>query len=121
MFVCVLYAQTLTFTKAYDIIQNNTNVYIIDNPDGCSCRYDTEHIGDPPIFEAILIKDYQNLPKGIKTLYNTTNITIIYDDGEGSAIDSCKQLVNHTYAPIYYIEGGLEAWKSEGLPIVKIK
>ena len=56
-------------TKAYEIITNNENVNIIDNPDGCHCRYDTEHIGDPPDFEATLVKD-------IKTFYNTTNITI---------------------------------------------
>ena len=109
----------ITVGDAFELINKSKNINIIDDPTHCHCRYDDEHIGDPPRFEAIKISDLKALPKSIRTLYNTTNDTIVYDDdGKGEGIVHCKTLINHTYGAIYYLEGGLNAWKKENYPVI---
>ena len=109
----------ITVEEAYNLINNTPNVNIIDDPTGCHCRFDRVHIGNPPKFEAILITNLNALPNSTKSLYNTTNITIFYDDnGMGDSILHCQQLVNHSYGAIYYLEGGLEAWQAKNYPVV---
>lgn len=111
----------ITVQDAYHLLNNTTqNINLIDNPRGCDCRYDSEHIGLENKFEAIKITDYKSLPHGIITLYNTTNITIIYDDyGDGHAYMDCLKLMGHVYGKVYYLEGGMAAWKAKGYPIIK--
>jgi len=113
----------ITAEEAYNIIKNNLNADIIYYP-GCTCpskiqHFYEVHIGDPPSFEAILLTNTSVLPKGIQSLYNTTNITIFYDDnGNGDALLQGRKLVNNSYAAIYYIDGGLAAWRAKNYPVV---
>ena len=108
----------ITVSKAYTLLNSGKTINLIDNPTGCHCRYDDEHIGDPTKYEAILVT---RLPYySVKALYNTTNDTIIYDDdGKGEGLVDCYALINHVYGKIYYLEGGLDAWKAKGYPVIK--
>jgi len=106
----------ITVEEAYELLNSGEKINLVDDPVGCSCRYDDEHIGDFFNYEASLVN---HLPSGVKMFYNTTNDTIIYDDdGLGEGLVHCETLVNHVYGDIYYLEGGLDAWKAKGYPII---
>jgi len=107
---------TINVEEAYQLLNTGRNINLIDDPVGCHCRYDEEHIGDFFHYDALLVT---RLNYGIEALYNTTDDTIIYDDdGLGEGLVHCEALVNHVYGDIYYLEGGLDAWKAKGYPVI---
>jgi len=104
---------TITVQEAYDLVYNQKkNIMIIDVPTMGITRYNESHLEN-----AIMVGDQSYLPEGMETLYNTTKDILIYDDdGRGTGLFYCEQLINHTYGKVYYLTGGFSEWKAQGYP-----
>jgi rhodanese-related sulfurtransferase len=91
--------------QAHDIITTNASPITIVDVRSCQCKYDTEHIPG-----AI----WNTNPT---SFYNTMNDLIVYDNNGTESMEFCKQLVGNTYGSIYYLDGGINAWKKAGYQI----
>jgi rhodanese-related sulfurtransferase len=90
---------------ASNLAADNESIIIIDVR-SCKCNYNKEHLPN-----AVWDTDWKNY-------YNETKDILVYDsDGNGS-IDFCEQLIDSMYGEIYYIEGGITAWKNAGYPTI---
>jgi len=87
-------------------VSSNDSIIVIDVR-SCKCNYNGGHI--PNATWTVNVKPY----------YNETKDILIYDNHEENYIGFCEQLVNNTYGEIYYLKGGIDAWKNAGYPIVK--
>jgi len=96
--------QNITASEAYKLIQNNTNLIIIDVR-GCKCTYNKEHIPN-----AI----WDTYPEDF---YGTKKDLLIYSQVGSTSMDFCKKLVGHVYGKIYNLKGGIDAWKAAGYQI----
>jgi rhodanese-related sulfurtransferase len=47
---------------------------------------------------------------------NRQTSIVLYDDGDGRALATARTLADFRYPDVYVLQGGLSAWKSEGLP-----
>ena len=109
----------LSIHEVYDLIYNQSKeVILVDVPSTGISRYNGSHLEN-----ALSIHDKNHFPQGIKSLYNTTEDVIFYDDfddlGDEFGVYYCKELVNHTYGNIYYMQGGLTEWIEFGYPYWK--
>jgi len=105
--------ESISAVSAYDII-NTSEEFVIVDVRPCSCNYNTEHIGDGEIFEAVLP------PEDNANLINSTIDIIVYDaDGGSDAITYCERFINLTYGKICYLQGGFNTWKNEGFPTIR--
>ena len=87
--------------SAQTISNSKINLTIVDVR-SCKCSYDKGHIPD-----AI----WNKYPE---EFYNVTNDLLIYCADGSISKTFCENLVNHTYGSIYYLEGGINAWKQAG-------
>ncbi len=106
----------LSIHEVYDLIYNQSkDIILVDVPSTGISRYNESHLEN-----ALLIHSKNHFPQGIKSLYKTKKDVIFYDDfddlGDEFGIYNCKQLVNHTYGNIYYMQGGLTDWIEYGYP-----
>jgi rhodanese-like protein len=100
----------------FDLIYNqNKDLILVDVPSIGDSRYYESHLES-----AILIHDKNHFPLGVKSLYNSSKDVVFYDDfddlGDYFGVRYCKELINHTYGKIYYLDGGLTNWIEEGYP-----
>ena len=93
--------------NASNFINTSEDIIIIDVRE-CQCNYNKGHLIDA-------VWDINPL-----NFYNTTSDLLVYDNWQDICIDFCEQLVNNTYGSIYYLEGGITAWKNVGLPTIKV-
>lgn len=96
----------LSPTQGYELINSSEDTIIIDVRE-CQCNYNSGHI-----------------PNAIwninpRSFFNETNDLLIYENKEALSLDFCESLKGHTYGAIYYLEGGMDAWKSANLPTEK--
>ena len=87
------------------IAANNESVIIVDIR-SCKCSYNKEHLPN-----AIWNTDWT-------TFYNETKDIMVYDSTDLGSIEFCEQLINKVYGDIYYLSGGLTAWKNAGYPTI---
>ncbi|MBA7666485.1 hypothetical protein ES703_74566 [subsurface metagenome] len=110
-----LYPKTtpLTPEEAFDLIQNDTNLVIIDvrSPS----EFDTGHIKNT------INLDY--ISEGFQDqLYelDPAKTYLIYSQNEGYSANTANQLDGFiTSEAVYFISGGLNNWLAQGLPITK--
>jgi len=105
-----------TYTQTYygisseqlkQMIDNKESIIIIDTRP-CPCNYNSGHIPTS--------KHCTNP----EVYYNYTIKILAYDqDGNHESIDICEKLIGNTYNDIYYLIGGINAWKNAGYEIIK--
>lgn len=91
---------------AYNLTSTGHNLTIIIDVRSCSCNYNQGHI------------PYAIWNPNPKDFYNHTKDLLIYDNTGAKSIEFCEQLINQTYGTIYYLEGGINAWKNAGYEVV---
>jgi len=96
--------QNVSAKEAYELIQNNPNLIIVDVR-GCKCSYNDEHIPN-----AI----WDTNPRDF---YGTKNDLLIYCQTGVTSVEFCEKLVGHVYGKIYNLKGGIQAWKAAGYEI----
>lgn len=65
-----------------------------------------------------IIEDWQNISKHVDKLPNDKNIPLlVYCRSGRISTSAVKQLQDIGYTRIYHLEGGMNAWKSQGLAI----
>ena len=75
-------------------------------------------------FNACQIRNATSLPRSqiefrIASLVpNRQTSVVLYDDGDGRALAAAHTLAEFRYTDVYTLQGGLSAWRSEGLPTV---
>ena len=97
----------LSPTQGYTLINSSEDSIIIVDVRECQCNYNKGHI-----------------PNAIwninpRSFYNETKDLLIYENKESLSLDFCESLKGHTYGSIYYLKGGMDAWKSANLPTEK--
>lgn len=97
---------TISADDAYSLASIGNNLTTIIDIRSCKCNYNKEHIPN-----AIWNINPQSF-------YNTTSNLIIYDNTGEKCIAFCEELVGHVYGSIYYLEGGINAWKDAGYEVV---
>ena len=90
---------------ASNLAADNDSIIIVDIR-SCKCNYNKEHLPN-----AVWETDWT-------TFYNETKDILIYASNDFESIEFCEQLINKMYGEIYYLEGGITAWKNEGYPTI---
>lgn len=90
-------------TNASQLIQDNDNLVLIVDCRTCKCNYNKNHL-----YNATWTINSEDF-------YNTTNDLLVYDNNEEKITEFCEELVGHTWGEIYYLEGGMDAWKNAEL------
>jgi rhodanese-related sulfurtransferase len=99
-FITTTYS-SVTPENASILAANNESVIIIDVR-SCKCNYNKEHLPN-----AIWNTDWT-------TFYNETKDILVYDSTDFGSMNFCEQLINKIYGEIYYLQGGINAWKEAG-------
>ena len=86
------------------LINTNEHLVIVDIR-SCKCDYNKGHLPN-----AI----WNTNPHSFD---NETNDLLIFDRNGSKSIEFCEKLVGHTYGALYYLEGGMLAWRVAKYPI----
>lgn len=91
----------INIPTAKNIIENTTNLTIIDCRGGCKCSWKTK---------------LPNAIWAIQTIrfYNSTNDLLIYCLDGTKSPSFAERLVGHVYGKIYNMDGGWNAWINYG-------
>ena len=92
---------------ALGLVNSSDNSTIIVDCRTCKCNYNKGHL--PSATWTINPEDF----------YNTTKDLLIYDNHGEKSSQFCQNLTGHVYGAIYYLEGGMDAWKEGTYPVVK--
>jgi rhodanese-related sulfurtransferase len=98
----------VTPLEAKELINNTINLVIADIR-GCDCDYNKGHL------------EYAIWQTYAPNFYNTVHDLLIYDKNGTNSIKYCKNLINHVYGEIYYLEGGIEAWEEAGFKTIAVQ
>ena len=86
------------------LIITNEHLVIVDIR-SCKCNYEEGHLPN-----AI----WNTNPHSFD---NETNDLLIFDTNGSKSIEFCQNLLGQTYGALYYLEGGINAWRTAGYPI----
>ena len=89
------------------LVNSSDNSTIIVDCRTCKCNYNKGHL--PNATWTINPEDF----------YNTTKDLLVYDNHGEKSTQFCQNLTGHVYGAIYYLEGGMDAWKEGTYPVVK--
>ena len=83
---------------------NETQLIIVDIR-SCKCNYNSGHL--------------PNSTWNVNPLsfYNLTEDLLVYSKNNVDSIEFIEKLLNKTYGDLYYLEGGINAWKLAGYPV----
>jgi len=88
--------------NASKLIESNEHFLTIIDCRNCKCNFNKDHL-----FNATWDIDPMSFN-------DTKNDLLVYDNNEEKSLEFCEQLVGHTWGAIYYLEGGIDAWKNAG-------
>lgn len=91
---------------ALGLVNSEDNSTIIVDCRTCKCNYNKGHL--PNATWTINPEDF----------YNTTRNLLVYDNNGENSIKFCQNLTGHVYGAIFYLEGGMDAWKEGTYPVV---
>lgn len=101
------YYSAVTPQEAKEINNETANIVIVDIR-GCDCDYKEGHL------EFAVWNTYA------PSYYNTAHDILIYDDNGTDCIAYCKMLIDHVYGDLYYLDGGITAWKEAGFKTIAV-
>ena len=93
--------------EAKELMDNASNLMIVDIR-SCDCDYKEGHL------------EFATWNTNPRSFYNTAHNLLIYCEDGNDSISYCNYLVNHVYGAIYYLEGGISAWKNAGYRVTKL-
>ena len=98
---------SISLQDAVGLVNSSDNSTIIVDCRTCKCNYNKGHL--PNATWTINPEDF----------YNTTRDLLVYDNHGEKSTQFCQNLTGHVYGAIYYLEGGMDAWKEGTYPVVK--
>ena len=99
---------SITAEEAKGLLNETINIIVVDIR-GCDCNYKNGHIPT---------SIWQTYPPN---LYDTGQDLLIYCQNGNESEAFCEELVGHTYAAIYYLEGGMDAWETAGYETIAVE
>lgn len=98
---------SISLQDAVGLVNSSDNSTIIVDCRTCKCNYNKGHL--PNATWTINPEDF----------YNTTRDLLVYDNHGEKSTQFCQNLTGNVYGAIYYLDGGMDAWKEGTYPVVK--
>ena len=87
------------------LIHSNETPFVIVDIRSCKCNYNSGHLPN----STWNVNPY--------SFYNMTEDLVVYSKNNDDSIEFLEKLLNNTYSKLYYLEGGINAWKLSGYPV----
>jgi len=94
-------------SQCSELMSSTENPITIVDVRECKCNYNAGHITNA----------IWNINP--RSFYNVTKDLLIYDNTGSLSIEFCESLIGYTYGAVYYLEGGIDAWRDANYPTVK--